>query len=293
MRKLFHLLPAFVAGLVLLSACGEVEPPAPNLPSLSIIDEAGNVADGDSVITGSVFTFKVEATQGDDLLNRIEVQENGAALDIARVTLDGFPAGGNPSPLAPEAQTGFTWTIGITAADEADVTNTYSVIVTDETGNTASVDLDIKTFAELESFTGYLLLNQAGPAGTGGLDLDNGNSTGSADTEAEIKDEGIDINLSNAENWIQKISAANDAELRYPDANFDFDALASKAQLQTAWEAGLDVDVSEKVEIGDLFLVKRGDKYYALATTDVVIKPGTPGVGNGDNGDYYEFEVKR
>ncbi len=287
MKKFIKLLPVLLAGLMIFSACEEPLPPAPVLPTITLVEEAGFVASGDSVVTETEFFVKVTATQGDDLLNRLSVSENGTDItELTRLTFDGDAAGSNPTPLPTEAQTGFTWTIGIVSAKDAG-TNTYTVSVTDATGNVAQVSFDIVTEVGLETFTGYLLLNQAGPAGTGGLDLDTGNGTGSADPEAEIKDEGIDLGApSNDLNWIQKISAANSAELRIPDVNLEFDAVNNTDQLQAAFDNGLDVTVSDKVEIGDVFLVKNGEKYYIIKTTNITVTPN-------DNEDRYEFEVKK
>ncbi len=289
MKKLIRLFPALAAVMLVFSACEET-PPVPVLPTMIQVDEIGTVADGDSVLIATEFFITVKATQGDDPLNRITVQENGTDMDPARVTLDGDAAGSFPSPLPTEDQAGFQWKIGIKASDTKDETNTYDIIVTDATGNTVSVSVDIKTYDDavlLGTYTAYLLLNQAGPAGTGGLDLDTGNSTGSQDTTAEIKDMGIDNSAPTvAENWIQKISPTNDAEMRYPDAAFDFEMLVNQDQLLAAWEAGVDFTVSEKVSEGDLFLVKRKGKYYALKTGPITITPA-------DNKDQYEFTVKR
>ena len=221
MKKFIHLLPAFVAVMFLFTACVE-EPPLPVSPTLSQVDEAGTVVDGDSILAGTAFFVRVQATQGDDLLNRITVQENGVDLDFNRITLDGDTAGSNPSPLPTEAQTGFTWTVGITAPADKDVTNSYDIIISDEGGNSASITLDIRTFDNavlLGTYTEYLLLNKGGPTGTGGLDLDTGTGTGSTDSIAEIRDMGIDLGApSNDKNWIQKIApiTENGVEMRYP-----------------------------------------------------------------------------
>ncbi|MEL7530183.1 MAG: hypothetical protein AAFN10_02685 [Bacteroidota bacterium] len=276
-----------MAGLMIFSACEETPPPAPVLPTITLVEEAGFINDGDSVVTETEFFVKVTATQGDDLLNRVAVSENGTDItELTRLTFDGDAAGSNPTPLPTEAQTGFTWSIGIVSAKDAG-TNTYTISVTDATGNVAQVSFDIVTEVGLETFTGYLLLNQGGPAGTGGLDLDTGTGTGSSDPEAELKDEGLDLGApSNDLNWKQQISAANSAELRIPDVNLEYDAVNNTDQLLAAFDNGLPVTVTDKVEIGDVFLVKNGEKYYLLKTVDIVVTAD-------DNDDYYEFEVKK
>jgi len=287
MKKFIQLLPVLLAGLMIFSACEETPPPVPVLPTITLVEEAGFVNDGDSVVTETEFFVKITATQGDDLLNRLAVSENSTDItELTRLTFDGDVAGSNPTPLPTEAQTGFTWTVGIVSSKDAG-TNTYTLSVTDATGNVAQVSFDIVTEVGLETSTGYLLLNQAGPAGTGGLDLDTGDGTGSADPEAEIKDEGIDLGApSNDLNWKQQISAANSAAIRIPDAGLSYDDLNNSTQLEAAYEAGLDVTITDKVEIGDVFLVKNGEKYYVIKTVNVTVTPN-------DNGDSYEFEIKK
>ncbi|MEM6346983.1 MAG: hypothetical protein AAF927_24055 [Bacteroidota bacterium] len=287
MKNFIKLLPVLLAGVMIFSACEEPLPPVPVLPTITLVEEAGFVASGDSVVTETEFFVKVTATQGDDLLNRLAVSEDGSDItELTRLTFDGDAAGSNPTPLPTEAQTGFTWTIGIVSAKDPG-TNTYTISVTDATGNSTQVSFDIVTEAGLETATGYLLFNQGGPAGTGGLDLDTGDGTGSSDPEAEIKDEGIDLGApSNDLNWKQQISAANSASIRIPDAGLEYDALNNRTQLEAAYDAGLDVTITDKVEIGDVYLVKNGEKYYVIKTVNITVTPN-------DNGDNYEFEIKK
>jgi len=69
----------------------------------------------------------------------------------------------------------------------------YTITVTDEFGLESNVEFTVNVVAAtpLEVLNG-VLFNAGGPAGTGGLDMDNGMSTGSTDEAAEIKDQGID-----------------------------------------------------------------------------------------------------
>lgn len=290
MKKLIQLLPVLLAGMMVFTACEETPLP-PVLPTIELVAEAGFVADGDTVTTETEFFVKVTATAGDSSLSRITVSENGTDIaELTRLTFDGDAAGGNPSPLPAGTESGFTWDIGIVSSATDQETNTYTISVTDNGGNVAQVSFDITTEVGLETSIQYLLYNQAGPAGFGGLDLDTGESTGSADPEAEIKDEGIDLSApADSLNWKQEISGVNGSEMRLPDAGFSYDDLNNFTQLQAAFDAGVPFTVSDRVEINDVFLVKNGEKYYALKTVDIFI---TDEAGN-KNGDYYEFEVKK
>ena len=62
--------------------------------------------------------------------------------------------------------------------------------------------------------------------------------------------------------------------------------LENQDQLFAAWDAGQDFSVSDKVAEGDVFLVKRDDKFYALRTEKIDVTPN-------DNKDKYTFTVKR
>lgn len=391
---------------VMFTACTP-DPVDPVAPTLSIDAGTGFVADGDEVFTEATFDVKITASQGDDLINRIEVLENGSAMDASRILLDGDPAGSNPSPVAESFGTGFSWVITITAPATAGETNTYSIKITDAGGQTAQVSLDIVTadaapvltiadetgfvnggdsvftatdftlkvtgtkgsgdldqvevqengvtiaadrlmingaaatanpFAvaasELETFTyeisvtapadvdqqftytilatdvngqigsvsaelttveaptpltesvEILLLNQGGPAGTGGLDLETGNSVGSTDATADILDKGIDINKPLDQNWNQKIGPANSADLRLPDAAFNYDEISTLAELEAAFDLGTTITESDVVQIGDQFLVLSEGSYYALVVTAINLTAA-------DNGDYYQFSVKQ
>jgi hypothetical protein len=166
----------------------------------------------------------------------------------------------------------------------------YTFEVTDASGNTATVDVTINTGTAAAEITG-VLLNQAGPAGTGGLDLDAGNSTGSADASAEIRDQGIDLAEPNATNWIQKISGVNGAEIRYagnlPDGS-NYEDITTQEEIEGAFtnSDALSGGISSVVAVGDEFVVESAGKYYFLLVTEVNIT-------TNNNSDNYVFSIKR
>lgn len=281
----FTLLIAVVA---LFTSCDNTTPdPDPVGPSVVVTGPAA-----DTVFTDSVFIITVSATSGDVNLKSISVTENGTALAVDRLTFDGFTAGSNPSPVVTGGETGFTYEVGITASSVAE-TNTYEVIIEDVDGLTASESFDIVTEVEVietpvTERTVILLLNQAGPAGQGALDLETGNQSGTqaSDTEADIKDLGIDLNQPNTLNWKQQISNFNGSDLRVPAAGLVYDEVTSVEGVLAAYEAGQSITESDKVVVGDLFLVKTADgNYYLLNTVNIRV------TGN-DNQDSYEFSVK-
>ncbi|MDX2250314.1 MAG: hypothetical protein SF052_26260 [Bacteroidia bacterium] len=291
MKKLSILFSvALLAIILFMTGCEEDPPPAPVGPTLELSTDAGFVSDTATVAIDEVFKIKLTATKGDSSLSRITVKENGVAIsNFDRITFDGFVAQSNPNPLGPGSEDGFTWVIEIKAQSSPDVTNTYSFEVLDNAGLGDEVSVDITSFdpgTPVSEKTMVLLLNQGGPVGTGGLDLHLGVGTGSADPTADIKDNGIDLAKPLAENWIQKISPANSAELRVPATAFKYADIATKEEIEAAFGLGTAITTSAKVANGDQFLVLSEGTYFAIIVTKI-------SVTETDNGDYYEFSVKQ
>lgn len=258
-------------------------------PMLTILDETGFVKGGDSVLTDMAFTMKVSGLKGAADMDRVEVQENGVAVDAARLMINGTAAAENPFSVAASEVESFTYEITVTAPADADQVFTYSVLATDLDGRTGSVAAELTTVQSATPLTEaveYLLLNQGGPDSTGGLDLHTGISVGSTDQAADIRDQGIDINQPNDQNWIQQIATVNGSDIRLPDAGFSYSELNTQEELIAAFELGTSVSVTDVVQVGDQFLVLSDDTYFALIVTDINITPS-------DNKDYYEFSVKR
>ncbi len=285
-KRNFLPLALVAAVLMMFSACDNTTEPEVG-PSLTT-----TAADLDTVFTDSAFTIRITASRGSSSLTRLEVRENGTAISANRLEIDGFTAGGNPSPLAASATSGFSYDLTITAGSDDGEVSTYSVIVTDSLGLTSTVTFDIFTedFGTLVTErTVILLLNQAGPAGQGGLDLESGNSTGTsqaADSIADIRDMGIDTNIPVATNWLQQIGVINGSDLRYPSAGFSYDNVIVSEEVSAAFEAGQVFTTSDKVEVGDVFLCKtRRGNVYVLKTISITVTPN-------DNADQYEFSVK-
>jgi hypothetical protein len=79
-------------------------------------------------------------------MNRLEVRENGTAIDISRLLFDGDPAGSNPTPLdVATVGRALSWVITITAPSTADETFTYTVVLSDAGGLTGQTSFDLTT----------------------------------------------------------------------------------------------------------------------------------------------------
>jgi len=164
----------------------------------------------------------------------------------------------------------------------------YTITVTDEFGLESNVEFTVNVVAAtpLEVLNG-VLFNAGGPAGTGGLDMDNGMSTGSTDEAAEIKDQGIDSDG----NWLQLIAPANDSRLYFItpgengiSENFTFASIDSKETLAGLVGSGLEVSQSGTVTAGDIFVVERAGTNYAFQVAEV-------NVIQADNSDNYVLNI--
>jgi len=366
-------------------------------PTVELLDDAGFVSFSESVTSGQSFSVRMNAEQGDSLLNTLSVLEDGVTVDLTRLTVDGIAASSNPILLFNDDKLGFTKDIEV-VAQTGESTNNYEFVVTDESNLTASssvsittenvvdpptilvegsgmamvtpgtifglpvdvsnvtsplttiavlqdgvyidadrlwyddtnvqfptnpaqlpqsdingfmktifvrvhADAGVKTYTieltdesggtytkdvTLETGTSVMVLdgvlfNRAGPAGTGGLNLENGMGVGSSDPDATIKDEGIDGSPL-ASNWIRRISGANGAMMKHiftgqgglPD-DFDFDNVTTSQQVASLWDNGVSfVDtntdgdpVSLRVEQGDVFTVSANNKFYLIRVSQI------------------------
>ena len=173
------------------------------------------------------FSVQVTATIGDNNLKTLTFLVDGAepgAADIGNyiksISANGTAITPNNPLLITTNATGGFWDIEIVTYQQAlDIPVTYGFEVEDEVGETASTSINVTLTdpgTPLDMNISGVLFNQAGPAGTGGLDLDVADGgTGSADASAEIRDLGIDCDIdpANAENWVMKIGTANDADM--------------------------------------------------------------------------------
>lgn len=247
----------------------------------------------------------IRATAGTEDLESLTVLEDGVQVDADRLYFRDLNTGSDVTVQNPILLLGYEnealWEIGIDPQDDYS-TKTYTVQIEDAGGNTASVSIDITTFdpgTPIENtLTGKLLLNQAGPAGTGALDLDTGDgtgTTGAGSSAADIRDWGIDLGLPNDQNWLRQIGPINGTEVRVPGGlpgDFKFTDIATKEEIEGYFAAGSALpndsgSKSDPVQVGDFFVVKSSDgtRFYFLECTEVNVTPA-------DNADYYEFSIK-
>lgn len=258
---------------------------------------------GSETVTGaaasSPFNIKFSATPASGVLSSITVYEDGNVIsDLGRLKFDGNSVDANPYSLPEAYQAGFT-DINLTVTTQSTGSSAYRVVVTDSEGNSSEFTKTISVGGggtAVTTLTG-VLLNQAGPAGQGGLDLDTGNGNiNSDDASAEIRDQGIDQTQSDANNWIQRIAGVNGSTLKalVPGQNGALEGLSFASV--TSQEAITDLHnnngitlasgQSNVVLVNDMFTVENNGKYYLLVVTDV-------NVTSSDNGDSYTFSIKK
>lgn len=290
----------FVVGVttIFLSSCGEdlIETPVP--PTIKFDEVLGYVTSDSDVTKGGSFSVSISGTKGSSPMKTITVEEDGTRLALDRITFIST-GGANPLLLLGENINSFNYRVTIKAHTTYEE-KTYNFKVADDAGNISMISLKIKVIG-LEG----VLLNQSGPAGQGGLDLDTGASTGSADPTADIRDEGV-VNIVSDGTWKQQISGVNGSEIKYIkkgqngiSETFSFDNIKSKEDISPLWANGVAFnekstdgsrDVSAKVALGDIFIVKNGEKYYLLTVKNIKITPEM--TGEDRNKDSYTFDVK-
>jgi len=286
---MFKQIPFLLAlfSLLFVVACGDDDDPIDVIdPNISLIDT--NNVNVSIVSPGDTLRVTIEALAGTNDINSLTIFENGVRLPnfAERLFFNGDPAPSNAVLLDSNSREEFTLNVMILAADMA---GAYEIEfeVADDEQNAATVEFSyfVSDITTLEG----VLLNQGGPAGTGGLDLDTGEGTGSGDPDAEIRDQGIDeINFPPAENWLQRIAPimGNNVELAALSSEFDFDAVATQAQVVESFDEAATVSESDVVEVGDVFAVRRDGNHYLLLVTDITVTPN-------DNEDNYVFSIKQ
>lgn len=241
-----------------------------------------------AVAPGVVQEFKFSVTPGSAPLSRVLVKENGAIItDVTRLKFDSLNFFSNPEFIPTDKIDGFVGK-NVTVRMPSSIGKwKYTFTFIDTLGGFTDYNVDAYVGTKLDFVASGVLLNAAGPIGTGGLDLDEGKSTGSDDANAEIKDEGIDAALPLATNWMQKISATAGAELRRVVQVIDIADIYVKEQILNYWNLGSPVPgpTPNKVLVKDVFVVKKEDRYYFLQFDKIVIAPA-------DNTDNYEVSIK-
>lgn len=250
----------------------------------------------------ALLEFDVEFAKGTNDIKSFAIYQNGALIEeYSRMAYNDLANVFDANPyLVPESDKAGASVSIYLRSQATPSTDDYKFVVADTDDNVAEFEFKITTATPVAEVTG-VLFNSAGPAGTGGLDLDEGVGTGSSDALAEIKDEGIDTDMPFATNWIKRISGVNGSELRELVAgqnglaeDFSYDNVASKETVAAVFDSGAEFTatnsngnlISNVVTVGSTFSVKNGDNYYLIIIREV-------NETDGDNGDNYKIDIKK
>ncbi|MBK9744285.1 MAG: hypothetical protein IPO94_15645 [Saprospiraceae bacterium] len=261
-----------------------------------------------SVATSGLFVQRYKVTKGTGNLASIEVSKDGVKItDLTTLYIDNLQTNfsANPQPIEAANQGAYDKQIFFRAPATVGI-YVYTTKFIDVNGLSTTHTITVTVGTSVNSLAG-ILLNQSGPAGQGGLDLDTGASTGTvasnpSSADAEIRDEGV-VNVLNDGTWRPQISGMNGSVIKYIkkgkngiSENFDFANIKFKEEIAALWTNGeaftlksLDGlrDVSAKVEVNDIFIVNKGGKYYLLTVKSIKVTTAV-----GDNSDSYTFDVK-
>lgn len=267
-------------------------------PTAEAIAEGSYIVGSAVFPSGQPFELLLAAQSGSTPITSVTVLEDGIPIsDLTRIQANGqdFPA--NPW-IFTEGQAALDWVVSIRNAEEGD--HRYEIVVSDANGETSVVAVDIfgqaTGTALTNTLTGKLLFNQAGPVGTGGIDLFTGESVGSSSALAHLRDEGIDLDLAPNANWKQQISGANNATIRLvtnQPEGFSFEGIQFTEEVQALYETGQELTIENAagrkvtpfVIVGDTYAVQSGPNHFLVTVTNIVIT-------DSNNEDYYELSIK-
>jgi|AntRauTorckE5430_2_1112549.scaffolds.fasta_scaffold16543_2 hypothetical protein len=325
MQKLFLKFSGLAVLLTLLIATGceedTIDPINQLPPAVSLIDGVGLTSTDAVLAPGETFTVNVEILTGDNPIETFTFLVDGIA--VSNTDISNYYAGGefaldgsvetanNPVTLFGDAKQGALIEIAVVPFGQMDgEVKTYTFEAIDEGGNvgTASLDITIEDpTTPLDATLTGVLFNQAGPADTGGLDLDTGEGTGSSDADSEIRDLGLDCTVpAPGLNWRRQVGTINGADMVKVDAtqveNFTFDNVSAKEEIEAAYSTGIALsdgvsvscasgnetavtDVTEELVAGDMFVV-------AANGTNYLIRIDAVNETDNSNTDSYELSIK-
>ncbi len=192
MKTLFRLPNLFLLAVAIFafSSCGEddtfVIP-----PSIELLSEAGFLS-GDATIGDENIIVKISASAGDNPMQAIDFQQDGARMDASRLTIDGAAAASGAPLLSGDDKNALTWEVEITP--HADGVADYTFVASDESGETSSVTITItieKTPPTLTAPNGITDLS-ASPSMLTSISLEGMNPSGEALSRLSVWEGGVE-----------------------------------------------------------------------------------------------------
>ena len=301
---------------VTLASCGDDDgevPVANRAPTISAeVTSSGNAADTifftEQDQIGSSIGITLTYDDPDGNLSFLTFDRDGVELGAGSTFVrEGSATGSLSSNRVLVDATGGTREVFLVASTDFDTSVTFTISAFDDEGLSASTDVTLVTPVQstpIERTLEGILLNAAGPQGTGGLNLNDGSSTGSADSLADIRDLGIDDAIAvGTENWRRQIAPVNGTVLRRIAADYvtenPFADVEFRQDIIDAFEStSVDIgDASSEVAVDDVFAALAqdedgNDRYYLLLVRNVITETEEAGSQTRDNGDRYVFDIK-
>ncbi|MEM1319937.1 MAG: hypothetical protein AAGG75_06740 [Bacteroidota bacterium] len=261
----------------------------PSTPLAIALSSGGTTIE---TVPTAVVQLNVRADRGASPIDSISVTEDGVLMtDLSRLRFRDIANEFSSNPLLMEGddKNGFDTDLYIEVTDVAG-TYEYVITVVAEDLTEASLTITIVSGTPIDDeFTAIMVSNASGQ-NLGGLDLSVPVAVRFDSIAANIRDQGIDINMQMDRNWIQKIEPVNGAVLRGLDMgqidNFDFDAIDTKEAIIGTFSNGVDLSESAVVNVDDIFIVRDNNDYYLLKVTKVEVT-------TNNNDDFYEFSIKQ
>ena len=132
----------------------------------------------------------------------------------------------------------------------------------------------------------------------------DGSSTGSSDPLAHLRDEGVDLTMPIADNWIQRFRGINGSEVRVVNTDvlpegFNFANVQFEEEITGAFDTGIPLTITNddgqlttnNVQVGDLYVVRNSTNTFLIEITEVNVF-GLDANGDPDNGDNYVMDIK-
>ncbi len=232
-------------------------------------------------------SINLVGTPGSSPLVSISVLQDGALItELDRLACNDLstPFTANPNLLDAADIDGFDKMFFIQSTGVIGTQN-YTIVITDEASNEASVDyvIELEELATplTNQFQGVLLYNNAGPE-FGAIDLDSGTSVSSGDASADI----VDLGFNGGSDWAKSISPAGSTDLRSITNGATFDSVTSRELLIEAFDAGTSLAQTGELTVGISYTARINEDYYILTVVDIVET-------SGDNLDFYRFDIKQ
>lgn len=228
-------------------------------------------------------------------LSALAIYENGNLItDLTRIYYGDLNTNFTNNPMTIEGNDIFGFVKDVFVRQFTMGISEYTIEVQNIAGKTASASYFINAGSSIDAeFTATLLSNADG-GNLGGLDLYTGANVSVNSASATIVDQGINGNP-NATNWIQKfrhngVGSIKELSQAQIDAGFSYANIQFKEDILAAWNDAIapadDQQPTNKVQVGDVYLILNDNDYFIIECTEVVIT-------TNDNLDYYNFNIKQ